>query len=907
MYITCEQCSTIFRLDETRLKPTGSKVRCSQCGNLFIARPATAPEPEGFHAPAMSQPAPAAKPSRAEDPFDQELEGIDLAELDSILEQDRSEDFSDTLADDAAGSVGLAAEEPIALDEADLDLDFESALELGKEDETRAAVDTPDREDEELDLDMDFELAAEGPPVARETSTESELSPDELDMDFELDGDANLESAAEPASTADSGATDLAEDIEMALDDFEEALGRPEEAPVDDLTHDVIADEDLSLDMDFDLEEESAASGTADENLELSLDEGTEDRSEQKQEEVADDLDLSDLGSVLDEDAPPSADIDIADEDLELSLDEDAPMDIDEGPAHELESDSPQGARSDQQMASEMQTEDIDLTDLDDLLDEDDQHEQTADMEDVELSLDEDIESVLEAEPPLEPETDTNNTSEMVGDDLDLAGLDDLLDEVDEVADQPENEDLELSLDDRPEAEGRADQKADGELGDLEDLEFELDAEFEDKPVSKAVAEEQSAESASQHEEDEELDLSDIEQMLEDDTLMPEAAASAEDAGDDLMAGAEKWVEDTPNDFESGEEGEIDLSEIEAAIDAADEEGGEGIDLDEELAFDLESETESDDTRGDEPELKLELESESSAREEEFLGDASEEIDLSDLDLSIEEDKPVPEADIVNADDMELEFQIEEDAEQLVDFTATSSAETIAAGQTTRGYAKTTGGAVAGGDQADDESLIQEAFTAPTAEAGKAEKKKAPPRKKKGSSKSLIFVLILALLGGGGYFGYDYVMKNNIQIPYLSDFINPQPKDPSNIAKLSTLEINSKFIENANAGRLFVITGKVRNGYTVPCKMIRLQGKLFTKGKALVKTEQVYAGVTFSDQELANQELAQIKQRLEAPTGKDAAIVANPGQSVPFMVVFSDLPSDLDEFAVELMNSAKAQ
>ena len=150
-------------------------------------------------------------------------------------------------------------------------------------------------------------------------------------------------------------------------------------------------------------------------------------------------------------------------------------------------------------------------------------------------------------------------------------------------------------------------------------------------------------------------------------------------------------------------------------------------------------------------------------------------------------------------------------------------------------------------------------------------------------------------------------LKNNIQIPYLSDFLNPKPKDPQHIVKLSTLEINSKFIENTTAGRLFVVTGKVRNGYTLPCKLIRLQGKLFTKGKVLAKTEHVYAGMIISDQELTSLPLAQIKQRLETPSGQAGTIVANPGQSLPFMVVFSNLPADLDEFAVELVSSTQAR
>ena len=44
MIITCEQCNTSFNLDESLLKPSGSKVKCSKCDNIFTAYPPSPPE-----------------------------------------------------------------------------------------------------------------------------------------------------------------------------------------------------------------------------------------------------------------------------------------------------------------------------------------------------------------------------------------------------------------------------------------------------------------------------------------------------------------------------------------------------------------------------------------------------------------------------------------------------------------------------------------------------------------------------------------------------------------------------------------------------------------------------------------------------------------------------------------------
>lgn len=45
MILECNGCSRKFSLDETRLKPGGSKVRCTKCGAIFIAVPPAAGGP----------------------------------------------------------------------------------------------------------------------------------------------------------------------------------------------------------------------------------------------------------------------------------------------------------------------------------------------------------------------------------------------------------------------------------------------------------------------------------------------------------------------------------------------------------------------------------------------------------------------------------------------------------------------------------------------------------------------------------------------------------------------------------------------------------------------------------------------------------------------------------------------
>ena len=39
MLLTCDSCQTIFRIDSAKLDPNGQPVRCSVCGNRWVAQP----------------------------------------------------------------------------------------------------------------------------------------------------------------------------------------------------------------------------------------------------------------------------------------------------------------------------------------------------------------------------------------------------------------------------------------------------------------------------------------------------------------------------------------------------------------------------------------------------------------------------------------------------------------------------------------------------------------------------------------------------------------------------------------------------------------------------------------------------------------------------------------------------
>ena len=693
MIITCKACNTSFNLDEKMLKPTGSKVRCSVCAKVFTAFPQQAPTPE----PVESEPAPETelKPesdSAAADAIDGQLPETD------ILDEDTGASF---------------VESP--------DLDFVI------EDEPEAGVSDVEIEDAVSDvLNEDFSNLAD------ESGETVIVSLDDDDLDLSLDGQPDV---------VDTVIADLDKE-DFDLDPPRDTDGDPEG------TATVIAnldDDALDLDIDFSLESEAA------------------------------DESMTSVGDAL-----PETLGDLDDLDLTLGLDDADAGDV--GIAAEV----PELA------------DDLDLSSLESLLENDDEDD----------------------------------------------------DKVTMIVDGGEEPDLTLDLGDKtPIAEGDA---AGSSENTLEDLEFDLDTDGGAETIGL--------------DDDQEVDLSEIEKMLEEPEKESPGLSTVPEQDLDLDIEAsletEKWMSESGKNNMLVKDEELDLSELEQVLDDVD--------------------TDEFDEPLEEPELAL------ASGDGEAPGTPTETVAIDDdleFDLSdFEDDVPLhagTEKASNESADMSLAFELEED----------SQAEPTLEPERHEEIVPILDPSVEKVEKAPPEPI----------------KTTTPPPKpkpvKKGVSKSMIFLLIIAILGGGGYGAYYLMDQKGIDIPFLSNYLRPKVDDPGYL-KLTTDDINSKFVDNAGVGKLFVITGKVKNGYAENRGMITLLGKLFSTGKVPVNQEKVYCGNVMSDLELANLEWDKIQARLSNRLGDNRSNVKiEPGKSIPFMVVFSGLPDDLEEFTIEVTGS----
>jgi hypothetical protein len=717
------------------------------------------------------------------------------------------EDFDDALVDeDEMEAAGLAADSDGEL-ELDLDLNDEDDSDLDMSEDGVGSDELPDLgdfedlaglDDDSLALDdtdeglEDFDLDLEGDTESDELDLELEGATESDELDLELEGDQELDLADldEAEDTADSDDLDLGLDL--------------------DLDDDIPAD-DLSDDLDLDLEEEEL--------------DGEEVAEAGAAIEEADELDLSDLDL---EAASNSASDDTADavaDDLDLDLD--------------LEEETSGGEEVAETGVEFEEADELDLSNLGLEMEDASVSDGTSDAEpdDIDLGLD------LEEETPSGGEITEAGTEMNDTDELDLSDLEEIIDSEESPATADAAEDLELD--------------------------FDLDGD-PDSPTDAAGA---AAEG------DSELDFSDLEQMLETDD-----APAADDLGDELDL-----------EFDIDEQPASEGTDASAAADISDGAGEDDF-------LDIEKMLEG----GDEATPDLEsADDDLSLTMEAALDDAAHGADDDlDLDFDIEselQDDDALESNLLDSDDPEFL-----DDTGIEDYSGPDSATTDEFSSTEGDFGAT------------DVLPIDEEGVPGVPETASAV---AKPKKSRSKKPVLVAVLLLLLAFGvivlpqsiGIKIPYisdikiPYLSDIDLNIPYLSDWLNPEEQDVAGNLRINPLgrTISGRFVNTASSGRLFVIRGKIKNEYDHPRSFVKVTGKLYQGKKKLVQKSTVYIGNVIPESELAEMDIAAINKRMKNKFGnKRSNLKIKAGKMVPFMIVFDKLPNNLDEYTVEVASSS---
>jgi hypothetical protein len=107
--------------------------------------------------------------------------------------------------------------------------------------------------------------------------------------------------------------------------------------------------------------------------------------------------------------------------------------------------------------------------------------------------------------------------------------------------------------------------------------------------------------------------------------------------------------------------------------------------------------------------------------------------------------------------------------------------------------------------------------------------------------------------------------------------------------------------------RIFVAKGMVTNNYPGIRSFLKIRSNILDSRGNVVRSKTAYAGNLISDEELQSLSMKEIDDRLRNKSGKNKANVnILPFSSVPFMVIFDELPKGVSEFTVEAVSSSPA-
>ncbi|MGD2127227.1 MAG: DUF3426 domain-containing protein [Desulfobacteraceae bacterium] len=171
-----------------------------------------------------------------------------------------------------------------------------------------------------------------------------------------------------------------------------------------------------------------------------------------------------------------------------------------------------------------------------------------------------------------------------------------------------------------------------------------------------------------------------------------------------------------------------------------------------------------------------------------------------------------------------------------------------------------------------------------------------------------IFLVIMILVLGGAAATYFYAPD---LIPDSLSFLRPvktQDIGDLGVSRLSFKAVSGSFVQSEKTGQLFVVKGMVTNNYPKSRSFILVKGTILDDKGKVVKAKMAYAGNAFAEKQIKEMSLEQINQTSRNRFGKGRMNVnIRPQGTIPFMIIFDNLPDNLSEFTVEAVSSSPGE
>ncbi len=170
--------------------------------------------------------------------------------------------------------------------------------------------------------------------------------------------------------------------------------------------------------------------------------------------------------------------------------------------------------------------------------------------------------------------------------------------------------------------------------------------------------------------------------------------------------------------------------------------------------------------------------------------------------------------------------------------------------------------------------------------------------------KILLLIILILLIAAGVYIFQNGTDALNSKIQQL---LGQHVEQPVRTGEIVLDELEGKFVQNEQAGELFLIRGAAINKFKEPRAGLQVKGVIFDhNGKPLLQ-KTVFCGNPINDTDLTSLAFTKLEEMMGNQFGAELSNMrVAPDQRIPFDIVFKDLPANLSEYSVKVTASKSA-
>lgn len=167
-------------------------------------------------------------------------------------------------------------------------------------------------------------------------------------------------------------------------------------------------------------------------------------------------------------------------------------------------------------------------------------------------------------------------------------------------------------------------------------------------------------------------------------------------------------------------------------------------------------------------------------------------------------------------------------------------------------------------------------------------------------------VLMVIIVGAVAGIGGIYVFKGpeTLKKLGLGGIVRLLGTKKTAEERIELRNIEGYYLTNAATGELFVIKGEAFNSFKSPRAAIQVRGLIYNSAGTVILQKTAYCGNILSPEQLNSLPMTKIDETMNNRLGDALANIGTPSnRSVPFAIIFANLPKEAADYAVEVVGS----